>query len=115
MRGSTGVLFIPSVHEYGEMILTGETELLGEKPVPLSLCPPQFHMTDPGANPGLRGEMSAANSLSHEVINYYSFIFTLCIATNLTSTNNATMILGVGGGGAGVKLLHFSGVFCVHE
>jgi hypothetical protein len=26
----------------GGMILTGETEELGEKPVPVSLCPPQI-------------------------------------------------------------------------
>jgi hypothetical protein len=27
------------------MILTGETEVLGEKPVPVSLCPPQQKKT----------------------------------------------------------------------
>jgi hypothetical protein len=27
---------------HGEMILTGETEGLGEKPAPVPLCPPQI-------------------------------------------------------------------------
>jgi hypothetical protein len=46
------------------MILTGETEVLGEKPVPLPLCPPQIS-TDLGSNPGMRGERQATNRLSH--------------------------------------------------
>jgi hypothetical protein len=31
-----------SLESDGGMILTGETEELGEKPVPVSLCPPQI-------------------------------------------------------------------------
>jgi hypothetical protein len=39
------------------MKLTGENRQLGEKPVPVPLCPPQIsHGLDLGSNPGLRGE-----------------------------------------------------------
>jgi hypothetical protein len=41
----------------------GKTEVLGEKSVPVPLCPP--HITKPGSNPGLRGERPATNRLSH--------------------------------------------------
>jgi hypothetical protein len=35
----------------------GKTEVLGEKPVPVPLCPPQIpHGLDPGSNPGLRDD-----------------------------------------------------------
>jgi hypothetical protein len=42
----------------------GKTEEVGEKPVPVPLCPPQIPrgLT---ANPGLRGGRPAANRLSH--------------------------------------------------
>jgi hypothetical protein len=41
-------------------------KLTGEKPVPVPLCPPQNPTwTDPGSNPGLRGETQATNRLSH--------------------------------------------------
>jgi hypothetical protein len=43
------------------MLLTRETEELGEKPVPVPLFPLQI----PGANPGLRGERPSTNDLSH--------------------------------------------------
>jgi hypothetical protein len=44
----------------------GKTEALGEKPVPVPLCPPQTpHGTDPGSNPGLRSGRPATNRLSH--------------------------------------------------
>jgi hypothetical protein len=33
-----------SVESHGGMILTGETDELGEKLVPVPLCPPQIHM-----------------------------------------------------------------------
>jgi hypothetical protein len=47
------------------MKLTGENRQLGEKPVPVSLCPPQIsHGLDLGPNPGLRGEWPATNRLS---------------------------------------------------
>jgi hypothetical protein len=48
------------------MKLTGENLQLGEKPVPVPLCPPQIsHGLDLGPNPGLRGERPATNRLSH--------------------------------------------------
>jgi hypothetical protein len=48
------------------MKLTGENRQLGEKPVPMPLCPPQIsHGLDLGSNPGLRGERPATNRLSH--------------------------------------------------
>jgi hypothetical protein len=48
------------------MKLTGENRQLGEKPVPVPLCPPQIsHGLDLGSNPGLRGERPATNRLSH--------------------------------------------------
>jgi len=55
-----------SVESHRGMILTGETEDLGENPVLVPLCPPPvFSWTDPGANSALRGERSATNRLSH--------------------------------------------------
>jgi hypothetical protein len=48
------------------MQLTGENRQLGEKPVPVPLCPPQIsHGLDLGSNPGLRGERPTTNRLSH--------------------------------------------------
>jgi hypothetical protein len=48
------------------MKLTGENRQLGEKPVPVPLCPPQIsHGLTPRSNPGLRGERPATNRLSH--------------------------------------------------
>jgi hypothetical protein len=48
------------------MKLTGENRQLGEKPVPVPLCPPQIsHGLDLGSNPGLRGERPATSRLSH--------------------------------------------------
>jgi hypothetical protein len=48
------------------MKLIGENRQLGEKPVPVPLCPPQIsHGLDPGSNPDLRGERPANNRLSH--------------------------------------------------
>jgi hypothetical protein len=45
---------------------TGENRQLGEKPVPVPLCPPQIsHGLDLGSNPGLRGDRPATNRLSH--------------------------------------------------
>jgi hypothetical protein len=44
----------------------GKTEVLGEKPVPVPLRPPQIpHGLAPGSNPGLRGGRPVANRLSH--------------------------------------------------
>jgi hypothetical protein len=48
------------------MKLTGENRQLGEKPVPVPLCPPKISRgLDLGSNPGLRGERPATNRLSH--------------------------------------------------
>jgi hypothetical protein len=48
------------------MKLTGKTEELGEKPVPVPLCQPQIPQgLTLGSNPGLRGGRPAANRLSH--------------------------------------------------
>jgi hypothetical protein len=33
-----------SIENDGGMIFTGETDELGEKLVPVPLCPPQYHM-----------------------------------------------------------------------
>jgi hypothetical protein len=54
-----------SMDSHGVMILKGKTELLGGKPVPMQLCPPQIPQTDPDANPGLHGKRPATNRLSH--------------------------------------------------
>jgi hypothetical protein len=44
----------------------GKTEELGEKPVPVPLCPPQIpHGLTPASNPDLRGGRPAANRLGH--------------------------------------------------
>jgi hypothetical protein len=51
-----------SMANHGSMILTGETEELGETPAPVSLCPPQIQRAP---NPSLRGERPATNHLSH--------------------------------------------------
>ena len=48
------------------MILTGETEVLGEKPVQMPLFfPTSLTWNDLGSNPGLRGERPAINRLRH--------------------------------------------------
>jgi hypothetical protein len=55
-----------SMENDGEMILTGETEELGEKACPSpTLCTTNPTWIDPGANPELRGERPATNRLSH--------------------------------------------------
>jgi hypothetical protein len=60
------------------MKLTGKAEVLGEKPVPVSLCPPQIpHGLTPGSNPGLRGGKSAANRLSHGTARLTVFVASL--------------------------------------
>jgi hypothetical protein len=45
---------------------TGENRQLGEKPIPVPLCPPQIsHGPFWDRTPGLRGERLATNRLSH--------------------------------------------------
>jgi hypothetical protein len=52
----------------------GKTEVLGEKPVPVSLCPPQIpHGLTRGSNPDLRDGRPVANRLSHGLFNYHYF------------------------------------------
>jgi hypothetical protein len=54
------------VESHGGMILTGETETLGGKPVAVPFCLRQIpYGPDPGANPGLRRERPETNRLSH--------------------------------------------------
>jgi hypothetical protein len=56
---------------------TRENRQLGEKPVPVPLCPPQIsHGLDLESNPGLRGERPASNRLSHGTANLF-FLWTL--------------------------------------
>jgi hypothetical protein len=47
------------------MTLTGKSKELGDKPVPVQLCPPHVPESDPGANPGLRNNKPVTNHLSH--------------------------------------------------
>jgi hypothetical protein len=58
-------LFIPQmIYEHEEPWqndIDGKTVELGEKPVPVSYCPPKI----PGNEPGLCNERPATNRLSH--------------------------------------------------
>jgi len=51
------------------MILTGEIEVQGEKPVQMTLCPPQISHGLLGQNVNLSGESSATDSLTHVMAN----------------------------------------------
>jgi hypothetical protein len=56
------------IDEYGAMVewyFAGETEVLGENLPSATLSTTNPTWIDPGANPGLRGERSATNRLSH--------------------------------------------------
>jgi hypothetical protein len=65
------------------MKLTGENRQLGEKPVPVPLCPLQTpHGLTPGSNPGLRGERPATNRLSHGTAPH-SLINELCPSSRI--------------------------------
>jgi hypothetical protein len=58
------------------MKLTGENRQLGEKPVPsATLSTTNLTWTDPGSDPGLRGERPATNRLSHGTTILYDFFF----------------------------------------
>jgi hypothetical protein len=54
-----------SVDSHGGMILTGETEALGENSPSATLSTTNLIWTDPSTNPGLRGEIPATNRLWH--------------------------------------------------
>jgi hypothetical protein len=59
---------------HGGMTLTGETEELGEKPVPVSFHPPKNPTwTDPGTKPVLRVERPVSNRLSHSTAMNYCY------------------------------------------
>jgi hypothetical protein len=59
-------MVIELVWRFGGMILIGETEVFGEKPVPLPvLFTTNSTWTSLGSSPGLRGEKSANKHLSH--------------------------------------------------
>jgi hypothetical protein len=69
-----------SIESHGRVILTGKTEKLWPKPVPVPLCLPQISWTDPGANPGLCGEKPATNRLSHDRSDLLLYIIGLAMA-----------------------------------
>jgi hypothetical protein len=73
--------FFPSNGAPVEWNCQGRTEVLGGKPVPVPLCPPQIpHGLTPGSNPGLRGDRPATNRLSHGTALYILHIwsYTIC-------------------------------------
>jgi hypothetical protein len=55
------------------MILTGQTEVLGENLPSATLSTTNPTWIDPGATPGLRGERPATNRLSHGTA-YFSYL-----------------------------------------
>jgi hypothetical protein len=66
---------------------TGENRQLGEKPVPVPLCPPQIsHGLEVGSNPGLRGERPATNRLSHGTADTVLHCEDVAILEHWTST-----------------------------
>jgi hypothetical protein len=80
----------PRWYEFGERwwngILTGKTEELGEKPVPVPLCPPQI----PHGFTRARARASATNNLSHGTAQVEAYVTheepvlqTLCVRPNI--------------------------------
>jgi hypothetical protein len=70
------------------MKLTGETEELEERPVPVPLCPPQIqHGLTRGSNPGLRGGRPAANRLSHGTVTRGCVTFVKIPIVSLTQSS----------------------------
>jgi hypothetical protein len=56
------------------MKLTGENRITREKPVPVPLCPPQIPRGPTrDRTPGLRGERSVTNCLSHGTALIFTF------------------------------------------
>jgi hypothetical protein len=54
-----------------------KTEELGEKPVPVPLCPPKIpYGLTRGVNPGLSGDRPATNDLCHGTAQTYTYIQT---------------------------------------
>jgi hypothetical protein len=54
-----------SMEQWWNDIFAGETEVLGENLPSATLSTKNPTWSDPGANPGLRGEMPVTNNLSH--------------------------------------------------
>jgi hypothetical protein len=74
---------------------TGENRQLGEKPVPVPLCPPQIsHGLDLGSNPGLRGERPATNRLSHGTA--YIFVLDFTFHPNIFDDCKGNVLRKVG-------------------
>jgi hypothetical protein len=51
------------------MVLTGETDVLGENPVSATVCTTNHRRTEPGSNPDLRDERPGTSRLNHGMVN----------------------------------------------
>jgi hypothetical protein len=70
----------------------GKPRYSEEKPVPVSLCPPQIpHGLIPGSNPGLRDGRPATNRLSHGTA-LHIFIKRLFVKLNGISNFNSVLV-----------------------
>jgi hypothetical protein len=78
------------------MKLTGENRQLGEKPVPVPLCPPQIsHGLYLGSNPGLRGERPATNRLSHGTATHMHLDFIRLLYNTVRDANSLCLSLSI--------------------
>jgi hypothetical protein len=86
------------MESYGGMILTGKTEELGEKSIPVSLFSPQTPQRD--ANPDLRGDRPPTSDVRWKIFrNIFSqkiFRF-LKSSLNISFLNLFLVALGLGG------------------
>jgi hypothetical protein len=72
----------------------GKTEVLGEKPVPVPLCPPQIpHGLTPGSNPGLRGERPVTNRPSHGTAIFHSYLTLISTPLTFVAIKQETLFL----------------------
>jgi hypothetical protein len=74
----------------------GKTEVLGIKPVPVTLCPSQIPHGSTRSNRGLRGERPATNHLSHGTASYsiYWLIFLIeadCVLCEAWTESSCTI------------------------
>jgi hypothetical protein len=69
--------------------VTGKSEKLGEKPIPMPLCSPHIPHTDPGANPGLHNERLGISRLSHGT----TWDSVLYIAENFVTLQSLTSVV----------------------